>query len=38
MTSSSKNPDAKAFLDFIQTDKAKPAYEKQGFTFAPASS
>lgn len=38
MTSSSKNPDAKAFLDFIQSDKAKAAYEKQGFTFAPASS
>jgi molybdate transport system substrate-binding protein len=38
LTSSSKNPDAKAFLDFIQSDKAKAAYEKQGFTFAPPSS
>jgi len=38
LTSSSKNPDAKAFLDFIQSDRAKAAYEKQGFTFAPPSS
>ncbi len=38
LTAASKNPDAKAFLDFIQSDTAKAAYEKQGFIFAPPSS
>jgi molybdate transport system substrate-binding protein len=38
MTASSTNPDAKAFFDFMQSDAAKGAYEKQGFVFvAPAS-
>jgi molybdate transport system substrate-binding protein len=38
LTASSKNPDAKAFLDYLASDKAKPAYEKQGFVFSPPSS
>jgi molybdate transport system substrate-binding protein len=38
LMAASKNPDAKAFLEFIQSDRAKAAYEKQGFTFAPRSS
>lgn len=29
---SSKNPDAEAFLAFLKSDKAKPFFEKQGFT------
>jgi len=38
MTAASKNPDARAFFDYLRSDKAKPAYEKQGFTIvAPAS-
>ena len=38
LTASSTNPDAKAFFDFMQSDAAKSAYEKQGFAFvAPAS-
>jgi molybdate transport system substrate-binding protein len=38
MTAASSNPDARAFFDFMRSDKAKPAYEKQGFTIvAPAS-
>jgi molybdate transport system substrate-binding protein len=28
----STNPDAKAFLDYLESDAAKPAFEKQGFT------
>ena len=32
MTASSTNPEARAFFDFMRSDKAKPAYEKQGFT------
>ena len=38
LTAASKNPDAKAFLDYLESDKAKPAYEKQGFVFSPPSS
>lgn len=38
LTAASRNPDAKAFFAFIQSDKAKAAYEKQGFVFAPPSS
>ena len=38
LTASSKNPDAKAFFDYLASDKAKPAYEKQGFVFSPPSS
>ena len=38
LTAGSKNPDAKAFLDYLESDKAKPAYEKQGFVFSPPSS
>ena len=38
ITAASTNPDAKAFFDFMQSEAAKAAYEKQGFTFlAPAS-
>jgi molybdate transport system substrate-binding protein len=38
ITASSTNPDVEAFFDFMRSDKAKPAYEKQGFTVvAPAS-
>lgn len=38
ITAASTNPDAEAFFDFMRSDKAKPAYEKQGFTVvAPAS-
>jgi len=32
MTASSTNPDARAFFDYMRSDKAAPAYEKQGFT------
>ena len=38
LTSASTNPDARAFLEFLQSDKAKAAYQRQGFTFAPPSS
>ena len=38
LTSASTNPDAPAFLEFLQSDKAKAAYQRQGFTFAPPSS
>jgi molybdate transport system substrate-binding protein len=38
LTASSKNPDAAAFLQFMESDAAKPAYAGQGFTMvAPAS-
>ena len=38
LTTSSTNPDAKAFLDYIKSDAAKPAFEAQGFTvLAPGS-
>jgi molybdate transport system substrate-binding protein len=33
LLTSSTNPDAKAFLDYIESDAAKPAFAKQGFTF-----
>ena len=32
MTAASTNPEATAFFDYMRSDKAKPAYEKQGFT------
>ncbi len=31
LTAAAKNPDAKAFYDFLVSEKAKPFYEKQGF-------
>jgi len=31
LTAASKNPDAKAFLQFLESDKAKSAYAAQGF-------
>jgi len=38
LTASSENPDAAAFLDFLKSDEAKPAFEKQGFVIVtPAS-
>jgi molybdate transport system substrate-binding protein len=38
ITAASTNPDAQAFFDFMRSDKARPAYEEQGFTVvAPAS-
>jgi molybdate transport system substrate-binding protein len=38
LTAASKNPDAKAFYDFLVSDEAKPAFLKQGFSIvAPAS-
>ena len=38
LVAASKNPDAKAFLEYLESDAAKPAYTKQGFTVvAPAS-
>ncbi|MEJ0097246.1 MAG: molybdate ABC transporter substrate-binding protein [Bauldia sp.] len=33
LLASSTNPDAKAFLAYIESDAAKPAFLKQGFTF-----
>jgi molybdate transport system substrate-binding protein len=33
ITAASTNPETKAFFDFMQSDAAKSAYEKQGFTF-----
>jgi molybdate transport system substrate-binding protein len=33
LLASSTNPDAKDFLAYIESDKAKPAFVKQGFTF-----
>jgi molybdate transport system substrate-binding protein len=38
MIASSQNPDARAFYDYLRSDKARPAYEKQGFTFVAAGS
>lgn len=32
ITATSTNPEARAFFDFMRSDEAKPAYEKQGFT------
>lgn len=38
LTAASKNPDARAFYDFLVSDAAKPAFVKQGFAIvAPAS-
>jgi len=38
LTASSENADAAAFLDFLKSDEAKPAFEKQGFVLvSPAS-
>ena len=38
LTASSDNPDAAAFLDFLKSDDARPAFEQQGFAIvAPAS-
>ncbi len=37
LTATATNPDANAFLAFVESDAAKPAFEKQGFTVvAPA--
>ena len=33
LTKDSSNPDAAAFLAFLRSDKTKPFFEKQGFTF-----
>jgi len=38
LTAASKNPDARAFFDFLASDAAKAAYQKQGFTFSPPAS
>lgn len=32
LTKDAKSPDAKAFLDYLKSSKARPAFEKQGFT------
>jgi molybdate transport system substrate-binding protein len=32
LTKAPKSPDAKAFLDMLKSSKARPAFEKQGFT------
>jgi molybdate transport system substrate-binding protein len=32
LTKDAKSPDAKAFLDMLKSSKARPAFEKQGFT------
>jgi molybdate transport system substrate-binding protein len=38
LTASTTNPDAKAFLDFLKSPAARPAYVRQGFSvIAPAS-
>jgi molybdate transport system substrate-binding protein len=31
LTAASKNPDAKVFLDYLTSEKAKPSFEAQGF-------
>jgi molybdate transport system substrate-binding protein len=31
-TKDTKSADAKAFLDYLKSSKARPAFEKQGFT------
>jgi molybdate transport system substrate-binding protein len=33
LTKDSSNPDAASFLGFLRSDKARPFFEKQGFTF-----
>ncbi len=38
VTAASTNPDAQGFFDYMRSDRARPAYERQGFTIvAPAS-
>jgi molybdate transport system substrate-binding protein len=32
LTAGSKNPDAAAFLSYVESAKARPLFEKQGFT------
>jgi molybdate transport system substrate-binding protein len=32
LTKDSSNPDAASFLTFLRSDKARPFFEKQGFT------
>ena len=32
LAASSKNPDARRYLDFLESAATKPAFEKQGFT------
>jgi molybdate transport system substrate-binding protein len=32
---SSDNPAAAAFLEFLKSDRARPFFERQGFTFKP---
>jgi molybdate transport system substrate-binding protein len=32
LTKAPKSPDAKAFLEMLKSSKARPAFEKQGFT------
>jgi molybdate transport system substrate-binding protein len=38
ITASSTDEDARAFFDFMRSETARPAYEKQGFTFVPPGS
>ncbi|MCB1500172.1 MAG: molybdate ABC transporter substrate-binding protein [Bauldia sp.] len=38
MTTWSQNPEARAFFDYLRSDKARLAYQKQGFTFVAAGS
>jgi molybdate transport system substrate-binding protein len=35
LLASSDNPAAAAFLDFLKSDRARPFFERQGFTFKP---
>ncbi len=35
LLASSDSPDAAAFLDYLSSDKARPFFERQGFTFKP---
>ncbi len=35
LLASSDNPSAAAFLDYLKSDKARPFFERQGFTFKP---
>ncbi len=32
LTKTSTNPDARAFLSYVRSPAAKPAFERQGFT------
>ena len=38
LTAGARNADAGAFLRYLESDKARPLYEKQGFTFVGAGS